>query len=237
VRHLIRPHLSCANVISTLAVFFVLAGGTALALALPKNSVGSATVKNGSLRSADLADGSLSGADVADGSLAGADLAGGSIGGADLAPGAIGQQALAPDAVSSSKVLDKSLRGVDFGDRALVGENVAIASLGKVPQARTLHFRPPSLFLSTDFYERGTPLQFGTELADGTWEQTAQCENPADHLISGGANSTGPDVQVYESVPFGDPAQGRADIGWKVRVGPGAGLWSVHIVCARALSP
>src|SRR4051794_4883700 len=65
----IRPGLSYANVIATIAVFLALGGGAYAALKLPKNSVGSkqirrnavnsAKVKNGSLRKKDFKAGDL----------------------------------------------------------------------------------------------------------------------------------------------------------------------------------
>lgn len=70
-----RPRFNYSNVMSTLAVFLVVAGGSALAAALPKNSVKSKTVKDDSLTSKDLKDGeAVTGADVVDDSLTGADV-------------------------------------------------------------------------------------------------------------------------------------------------------------------
>jgi hypothetical protein len=60
-----RRHFNYSNVMSTLSVFLVIAGGTALAAALPKASVKSATVKDNSLKSKDLKDGkAVTAADV-----------------------------------------------------------------------------------------------------------------------------------------------------------------------------
>jgi hypothetical protein len=60
-----RRHFNYSNVMSTLAVFLVIAGGTALAAALPKSSVKSGTVKDNSLKSKDLKDGkAVTAADV-----------------------------------------------------------------------------------------------------------------------------------------------------------------------------
>ena len=73
-----RSQLTYANVMSTLAVFLVIAGGTALAVNLPRNSVDSGTVKNDALKSADLKDGKgVSSADIVNGSVQAADLADG----------------------------------------------------------------------------------------------------------------------------------------------------------------
>lgn len=61
-----RRYLTYSNVMSTLAFFLAVAGGTAVAAtALPRNSVTSATVKNNSLTSQDLMNGkAVRGADV-----------------------------------------------------------------------------------------------------------------------------------------------------------------------------
>ena len=77
----VRRHFTYPNVMSTLAVFLVLAGGTALAAALPNNSVKSKTVKDNSLKSIDLKDGkAVTGDDVADDSLTGTNIAESSLG-------------------------------------------------------------------------------------------------------------------------------------------------------------
>jgi len=87
-----RRRFSYADVMSTLAVFLVIAGGTALAAALPKDSVKSATVKDEALKTKDLKDGkAVGGADVIDESLSGSDLAGNSLSGADIDEASLGQ--------------------------------------------------------------------------------------------------------------------------------------------------
>ena len=80
---------SYANVMSTLAVFLALAGGSfAIGVAVKKNSVKSKQVKNEALTNKDLKDGKAVGAaEVIDESLGSADLADASVQAADLAPG------------------------------------------------------------------------------------------------------------------------------------------------------
>lgn len=69
MRHL-RPKLSYANVVSTLCLFLVLAGGAAFAASeLPKNSVGSEQIKRNAVTSAKVKNGSLRAADFAAGQL------------------------------------------------------------------------------------------------------------------------------------------------------------------------
>ena len=80
-----RRRLSYANVVSTLSVFLVVAGGTAFAASLAPNSVKSKTVKDNALKSVDLKDGAaVSTDDVIDASLNTTDLADNSVTGADV---------------------------------------------------------------------------------------------------------------------------------------------------------
>lgn len=62
----LRGNLTYANVTATLALFLVLAGGSAIAAKqlLPKNSVGTAQLKNGAVTGAKIKDGSVTGAKV-----------------------------------------------------------------------------------------------------------------------------------------------------------------------------
>jgi hypothetical protein len=80
-----NKRLSYANVMSTIAVFLVVAGGSAFAASLAANSVNSKTVKDNSLKSIDLKDGkAVSTDDVIDASLTGTDIADNSVTGNDV---------------------------------------------------------------------------------------------------------------------------------------------------------
>ena len=174
---------------STLAVFLVLAGGSALAAGLRKNSVNSEAVKNGSLKSIDLADGKgVSGADVADGSLNGADLGDGSVGAADLADGsvtgakvadgfarrrldvgkgAIGAGNIAPSTVlGSASFRDGGLRGPDIGDNALTGASIDESTLEGVQEA-TPSDGPRGELLSRMVYEEASNIESGGDSPTG----------------------------------------------------------------------
>jgi hypothetical protein len=67
----IRGKLTYSNVVATLALFLVLAGGTAFAAKqmLPKNSVGTKQIKNNAITGAKIKDGAVSGSKIATGSL------------------------------------------------------------------------------------------------------------------------------------------------------------------------
>jgi hypothetical protein len=70
----LRSHLTYANVISTLCLFLFLAGGSALAAGLAKNSVGSRQLKAKSVTTGKLANGAVNGSKVARNSLTGANI-------------------------------------------------------------------------------------------------------------------------------------------------------------------
>lgn len=83
-----NKRLSYANVVSTIALFVVIAGGTALALPgkgsvkandLKKNAVRAPAIAGAAVGAAEIADGSVSGADVADRGLGYEDLGSNSV--------------------------------------------------------------------------------------------------------------------------------------------------------------
>lgn len=84
----LRDRLSFANVMSVIAVFIAL-GGTALAVGLKANSVGTKQLKKNAVRSSDVRNSALRGVDIENGSIAGAKLTDGSVIGADLADGSV----------------------------------------------------------------------------------------------------------------------------------------------------
>src|SRR4051812_5052216 len=88
---MMSERLSYANVVSTIAVFGVLTGGTAYAA----STIGSSDIIDGQVKSVDIGNGEVNSADVKDQSLTtfdvstflGADIVDGSLTSADVAPG------------------------------------------------------------------------------------------------------------------------------------------------------
>ena len=94
----IRTRLTYANVISTLGVFLLLAGGTAIAAKqlgkktvgtkqLKTNAVTTAKIKKGAVTKAKIADGAIDSTKLADGAVTGAKIADGAVTGAKIAAG------------------------------------------------------------------------------------------------------------------------------------------------------
>ncbi|MEA2145491.1 MAG: hypothetical protein QOG59_1078 [Solirubrobacteraceae bacterium] len=75
----LRARITYANVVASLALFISLGGGAYAATNLPKNSVGSPQIKDGSVRGADLANNAVTSAKVKDGSLLSADFKAGQL--------------------------------------------------------------------------------------------------------------------------------------------------------------
>jgi hypothetical protein len=109
----IRPRLSYANVISTLALFLVVAGGSAFAATqLAKNSVGAKQLKKNAVTSVKIKANAVTGAKIAAGAVdAGklsdsavneAKLAAGSVTTGKIANGAVGPEKLAGSYLASS---------------------------------------------------------------------------------------------------------------------------------------
>jgi hypothetical protein len=134
----LRPRLTYANVMSTIAVFVAVSTGGAYAA----NTVFSIDIVDGEVKTADLASGSVSGGKVADNSLTGADVLGkpgtstapavnGSLTTDDIA----GQQA---NAANGTPFIDGSLTQWDLKNGSVTGSDVVESSLAKVPDANEL---------------------------------------------------------------------------------------------------
>jgi hypothetical protein len=65
----IRPHLTYANVVSTICLFVVLGGSAYAAFHLPKDSVKSKNIVNGQVKGVDVKDNNLTGKDIKESSL------------------------------------------------------------------------------------------------------------------------------------------------------------------------
>jgi hypothetical protein len=87
----IRKRLTYANVMSSLAVFLILGGATAIAAktALPKKSVGTKQLKANAVTPAKLKKNAVTAVKIKDGAVTGAKIAAGTITGANIAAGSI----------------------------------------------------------------------------------------------------------------------------------------------------
>jgi hypothetical protein len=156
----LREHLTYANVMATLAVFLVLAGGTAWATHevinssdVVNESLTGADIQNGTLTGADVFNNTISGADITNGSLTGADVFDNTLGGADITNGSltgadianesigaadIGSQQVGPDEVINDSLLQSDIRagavtGDEVLDNSLTGTDINESTLNMPP--------------------------------------------------------------------------------------------------------
>jgi hypothetical protein len=118
----LRRHLSYANVMSTLAAFFALAGAGAYAA----NEWTGANIVDGSLTGQDVFDNTIGSADITNGSLSGTDVANESLGTPDI--GELHGVRLVPDSVRSAQI--DGVTGNDVAGDTLDGFNIANGSIG-----------------------------------------------------------------------------------------------------------
>jgi hypothetical protein len=121
----LRRHLSYANVMSTLAAFFALAGGAAYAA----NTVFSSDIVDNQVYPVDVRNENLSG-----GGLGGVDIANDAVTTVDIRDDNLGfgglfAQDLAAGSVRGSEVQDGSLKDEDVAKRALASRTVGIGTV------------------------------------------------------------------------------------------------------------
>src|SRR2546423_4471739 len=125
MRRRLLSRFTYANVISTLCLFLVLGGGTAVALS-GSNTVFSDDIVDNQVYSADVRNDNLSG-----GGLGAADLRAGSVGTRGVAPDSLGAADLATSAVGTDEVTNESLTGAD-----ILNGSLGPTEFGPIPAAR-----------------------------------------------------------------------------------------------------
>jgi hypothetical protein len=171
----IRKRLTYANVMSSIAVFLVLGGATALAASqLGKNSVGSKQLKKNAVTTAKLKDNAVSSAKLKN------------------------------NAVTNSKIADASVSGAKVQDGSLTGSDINASTLGKVPSAShadtastTTGISPlPSGQSESGFYASGGGESAGGYIAQGiTFQQPLAARIPegnVEWLLEGETSSSCP---------------------------------------------
>jgi hypothetical protein len=107
-----------AQWMGALALFLVIAGGTAYAA----NTIGSSDIIDGEVKTADLATNAVNSAKIADGQVTAA----------DIGQGAVATAELKNDAVITGKVANATLVGADVADNSLKGADIDESTLSNV---------------------------------------------------------------------------------------------------------
>jgi hypothetical protein len=115
---MVRKHLTYANVMSSLAVFMLLAGGAAVAANQKTKRIGTNQIKASAIVAGKIKNGAVTNAKIANGAVDAAKLADGSVGTAKLSGQAIGTGQLQGDSVTGDKVVESSLSEVPSASSA-----------------------------------------------------------------------------------------------------------------------
>jgi hypothetical protein len=128
----LRKVLTYGNITATIAVFLAMSGVAAAVTLAPKNSVTSASIKDGEVRTPDVRGGAVTAAKIAansigsgkvvDGSLNGVDVRDDSVGASDLASGSVGTSEIADDSVSGTKIPEGEVRSSEIANYS-IGSN------------------------------------------------------------------------------------------------------------------
>ena len=174
--HRLRCHLTYANVMSTLALFFALAGGTAVALD-GSNTVFNDDIVNDEVTTADVRDdnlafGGLYAQDLGPGSVGTSEVANNSLGNGDFLTGSVDSRVLTDNSVTSADVQLSTLQGADVAANTLTGADIDESSLS-LPQTPTTNtFAGPSSAVGLNDDASFTKV-VGKNLAAGSYAITA----------------------------------------------------------------
>lgn len=126
----IRKRLTYANVMSTLAVFLVVSGASALAASqLAKNSVGTKQLKKNAVATAKIKKEAVTAAKIKNGAVETGKLSAASVTGDKLAVGSVDATKIGKSAVTNEKLADGSVNGAKLADGSVTGAKVADGSL------------------------------------------------------------------------------------------------------------
>jgi hypothetical protein len=186
----IRKRLTYANVMSSIAVFLVLGGATALAAGqLGKNTVGSKQLKKNAVTTAK----------IKNGAVTGAKLRAGAVSGAALGAGSITNEKLADGAVTGNKIAGGTIGRGNLSEGALLPRAYALVEFdGKVDPKFTVG-GIPNATRAGEAYCFDTP--FPVMHAQATGEADGEGNDVPSVLIAGAQETfeecpPGTDVEV-----------------------------------------
>jgi hypothetical protein len=119
----IRRHFNYSNVMSTLAVFLVVAGGTAVAAKIEGTKIEPGTLKNKALKADTVKSNKLKN--------------GQAVANEDVIPGTLTGASLANNAITTPKIADGAITTPKIADDAVTGAKANEATFGEVPTAGT----------------------------------------------------------------------------------------------------
>ncbi len=126
----ISKHVSYSNVMSTVAVFLAIGGGSVAIASVPNDSVGSAKVIDESLKSKDLKDGeAVESSDVVDEELGASDIASSGVTASEIATAAVQQGEVDTDAITQSEIRANAVDSTEIVDGSINASEVGAGNI------------------------------------------------------------------------------------------------------------
>lgn len=133
----IRKRLTYANVVSSIALFLVLGGATAIAAGLAKNSVGTKQLKNNAVTAAKIKNEAVTNGKLKAGSVTETKIANGTITAAKLGENSVTNGKIGESAVTTGKLAGEAVTTGKIANDAVTGSKVNESTLNGVLQSLT----------------------------------------------------------------------------------------------------
>lgn len=141
----LKRHLSYANVMSTIAVFLLLGGASAVAAKKQTQKIGTTQIKASAVTTNKIKNGAVTEAKLAASAVSTGKLADGSVTNPKIADGAVGGSKIAGDAVTGDKVNEATLSEVPSANSANPAAFARIGSNGIVDAANSKGITSPNV--------------------------------------------------------------------------------------------
>jgi hypothetical protein len=193
----IRKRLTYANVMSTIAVFLMLGGASALAASqLGKKTVGAKQLKSNAVTTAKIKKDAVTAKKIKKGSITSEKIAAGAVGASQIAAGAVGNSQLGAGAVTASKIANGAIGAGQIGANAAGNAQTQFAKVfkgGVVPAAESEAAAPkialgsvgPFRFYGKCFQLAGPKVQEKTYIELTSGEATVGSEDGAELPTNG----------------------------------------------------
>lgn len=141
----IRTHLTYANVMSTLAVFLLLGGASAVAAKQSTKKIGATQLKASAVTTAKIKNQAVDAAKLKDAAVTNAKLGGAAVGTANLAEGAVTTGKIAAEAVTGDRVNESTLSEVPSANSANPAVFASVSSAGGVDPGASKGLNSPNV--------------------------------------------------------------------------------------------
>jgi len=189
----IRKRLTYANVMSSIAVFLVLGGATAIAAGLAKNSVGSKQLKKNAVTTKKIKNSAVTAAKIKNGAVTAEKLGAGAVGGSALGAGSITNDKLADGAVTGNKVANGTISRNNLSEGVFLPRAFGLVESGGAVNPNLTRGLPNATMVG-DAYCFDLPFQ--VLHAQATGEGDGEGNDMASVLIAGSE-------QGFEECPAG----------------------------------